>query len=115
MTIPRRIRLDLATPPEVAIRAAIAAVEALTPDSRLTQALGALGQALDHVSTYVDEKMRAVDLGANVWCAFILYEPARTTRLGIYASKEEADVAHPGWRDAGYVLAPCDITTGQAR
>ena len=64
--IPRRCRIDLATPPEVAIRAAIAAVEAMPPDVRLTNALISLSEALELVADHVNEQMRGVDLGAWV-------------------------------------------------
>ena len=64
--IPRRIRLDLMTPPEVAIRAAMAAVEAMPASVRLTNAGIALGKALDLVSDYVDEQMRAVDIKERI-------------------------------------------------
>jgi hypothetical protein len=63
MTIPRRIRLDLATPPEVAIRAAMVAVESMSADTRLTNAGLKLGEALTLVSAYVDEQMGGVSLG----------------------------------------------------
>jgi len=62
MTIPRKIRLDLATPPEVALRAALAAVEAMPADTRLTAASLKVQEALDLVSTYVNEQMRNVSL-----------------------------------------------------
>lgn len=52
--IPRRIRIDLATPEEMAIRNAIAAVEAMGADVRLTQATILLDQALSKVADYVD-------------------------------------------------------------
>ena len=60
--IPRKIRLDLATPPEVAIRAAMTAVEAMSADVRLTNAGHALGKALELVSDYVDEQMGTVSM-----------------------------------------------------
>ena len=62
MSIPRKIRLDLATPPEVAIRAAMTAVESMSAHPRLSRAGLLLSQALDLVSDYVDEQMRAVDI-----------------------------------------------------
>ena len=58
MAIPRRIRLDLMTPPEVAIRTAMAAVEKMSADVRLTNAGLKLSEALDLVSAYVDEQVR---------------------------------------------------------
>ena len=63
MSIPRKIRLDLMTPPEVALRAALAAVEGMPADVRLTQASMKVSEALDLVSAYVDEQMRNVTLG----------------------------------------------------
>jgi hypothetical protein len=63
MTIPRKIRLDLATPTEVAIRAAMAAVEGMGADVLLTKASRHLADALDAVSSYVDGQMRGVGLG----------------------------------------------------
>ncbi len=62
MSIPRKIRLDLATPPEVTIRAAMTAVEAMPADVRLSKAGMRLSEALDLVSDYVDEQMRSVDI-----------------------------------------------------
>jgi hypothetical protein len=59
----RRIRLDLMTPPEVAIRAAMAAVEAMPPDAQLTAAGVRLGEALDLVSAYVDRQLRGTEIG----------------------------------------------------
>lgn len=59
MSFPRKIRLDLATPAEVAIRSAIDVVEKLGADVRLTNAVILLGQALDQVSHYVDEQIAA--------------------------------------------------------
>lgn len=57
--IPRRIRSDLATPTEVAIRAAMRAVENMPADVRLTDAGVLLGEALDKVAAYVDEQIRS--------------------------------------------------------
>lgn len=57
MTILRKIRLDLATPTEVALRAALRAVEAMPADVRLTEACVHVSAALDIVSRYVDEQM----------------------------------------------------------
>lgn len=62
MTSLRKIRLDLATPPEVAIRAALAAVEAMPADVRLTTASMHIQSALDCVATYVDEQMVSAGL-----------------------------------------------------
>lgn len=54
-TIPRRARIDLATPPEKAIRDALAAVEAAGADVALTDAVTLLGAALDRVADFVDK------------------------------------------------------------
>lgn len=54
MDIPRRICVDKMTPAELAIRAAIQAVEALPPDTRLTDAVVLLDQAKDKVADFVD-------------------------------------------------------------
>jgi len=62
MTMPRSCRLDLATPPEVALRAAHAAIEAMPDDTRLTNAGLKVQEALRLVSAYVDEQMRGVVL-----------------------------------------------------
>ena len=53
---PRRNRLDLNTPPEVAIRAAVRAVEAAGCHTLLTEAVVLLGQALDKVADYVEQE-----------------------------------------------------------
>ena len=63
---PRRIRLDLATPPEVAIRAAMAAVERMAADTRLTEAVMHLSMALERVADYVDEQSRDVDISPSL-------------------------------------------------
>jgi len=52
--MPRRIRLDLCTPAELAIRAAVDAVEAAGADERLTEAVCILERARTHVADYVD-------------------------------------------------------------
>jgi len=54
----RRIRLDLATPMEAAISAALQAVESGPPDIRLTEAVNLLAQAREKVSEYVNEQLR---------------------------------------------------------
>lgn len=64
--IPRRIRLDQNTPAELAIRAALHAVEAAGADVRLTDAVVLLGAALDSVADFVDgiEQRRYVAFAA---------------------------------------------------
>ena len=57
VTIPRRCRLDLSIRPELAIRAAMAAVEEMHADIRLTEAGNLLQQALDLVADVVDEDL----------------------------------------------------------
>lgn len=52
--IPRRIRVDLQTPAEGAIRAAIGAVEATGAHYHLTRAVVLLSEALDAVADFVD-------------------------------------------------------------
>jgi hypothetical protein len=52
--IPRRCRLDLATPVEQAIRDARQRVEAMPADVRLTDATVLLGQALERVADYLE-------------------------------------------------------------
>ncbi len=52
--VPRRICIDKATPAELAIRAAMRAVEDLPPDLRLTNAMVQLAEALDSVADFVD-------------------------------------------------------------
>ena len=66
MTTPRKCRLDLATPPEVALREALGAVEAMPADVRLTKAGQKIVEALDLVGDYVDDQMRYVGLGGTV-------------------------------------------------
>lgn len=53
--IPRRIRQDLMTHGEVAITRAIAIVEAMGADARLTDAVTLLAQARDRVADFVDD------------------------------------------------------------
>lgn len=60
--IPRTIRIDLATPAEVAIRAAETAVENLGADVRLTQAATKLQEARALVGEYVNDQLKGVSL-----------------------------------------------------
>ena len=53
---PRRIRTDLQTPAEAAIRNAIVEVEKAGAHPRLTDAVVLLGQARDAVADFVDEQ-----------------------------------------------------------
>lgn len=53
--IPRRIRLDLLSPAEIAIYQAIQAVEEVGAHPLLTEAVILLGQAKNKVSDYMDE------------------------------------------------------------
>ena len=62
MTVPRRIRLDLMTPTEVALRAAMAAIEAMPADTRLTAASARVSEALDLVGSFIDDQLRDVTL-----------------------------------------------------
>jgi hypothetical protein len=52
--VPRRNRLDRCTPAELAIYAAMDAVEALPADVRLTEAVALLRQARERVADFVD-------------------------------------------------------------
>ncbi len=52
--IPRRNRIDLLTPAELAIRQAVAAVENLPAHPLLTDAVVLLGQARDKVADFVE-------------------------------------------------------------
>lgn len=63
MSAPRTCRLDLATPPEVALREALRAVEAMPADVRLTHAGQKIVEALDLVGDFVNEQLHDVDLG----------------------------------------------------
>ena len=52
--IPRRNRLDLNTPAEISIHAAIQEVEKAGADERLTEAVVLLGKAKELVADFVD-------------------------------------------------------------
>jgi hypothetical protein len=52
--VPRRCRIDKACPAETAIRAALAVVESMPADVRLTNAGSFLLKALDSVADYID-------------------------------------------------------------
>lgn len=54
-TIPRRCRIDLASPAEASIRAAMAEVEKMEADERLTNAVNFLSKALDSVADFIDK------------------------------------------------------------
>lgn len=53
--IPRRCRIDLMTPAELAIRNAVDVVEGMGCDVRLTDAIVLLSQARDKVADFVDK------------------------------------------------------------
>lgn len=53
---PRRVQSEFQIPAEKAIRKAIAAVEKLPADERLTEAVMLLSEALQKVGDYVDKK-----------------------------------------------------------
>ncbi len=55
--IPRRNRIDLSTPAEMAIRRAVDAVEAAGCDARLTAAINKLHEARELVADVVDGKV----------------------------------------------------------
>ena len=61
--IPRRIRMDLWTPAEKAIGAAVDAVEAMPADPRLTDAVCLLAKAKDRVADFVDAGGAALGVG----------------------------------------------------
>ena len=44
-----------------------------------------------------------------IWNAYIMYDPETNEKIGVYASKSEATQDCPGWKDEGYVIAPCRI------
>lgn len=54
MSIPRRNRIDLSTPAELAIRNAVDAVESAGCDVRLTNAINKLHEARELVADFVD-------------------------------------------------------------
>ena len=83
MTIPRTSRIDLATPPEVALREALRAVEAMSADTRLTLAGQKVVEALDLVGDYVNDQMRYVGLGGTETPAYSLMGRVETCDLGI--------------------------------
>lgn len=56
--IPRRARVDLYVPAELAIRAAMLKVEEMGADVRLTEAVTLLGKAKDAVADFVDDVPR---------------------------------------------------------
>lgn len=56
--IPRRSRIDLMTPAELAIRNAMIAVEEAGAHPLLTEAVVMLGQAREKVADYVDTATR---------------------------------------------------------
>jgi len=56
--VPRRIRLDLNTPAELAIYNAMQEVEKVGADVRLTDCVIMLSKAKDLLSDYVDEKLK---------------------------------------------------------
>jgi hypothetical protein len=59
---PRRNRLELLTPAEIAIRAAISAVEAAGADTLLTDAIVLLGQAKEKVADYAEKSGEVPEL-----------------------------------------------------
>jgi hypothetical protein len=61
-TIPRRIRVDLNTQSELAIRNAILEVENLGADPKLTDAVVLLSKAKELVSDYMDSQLHKVTI-----------------------------------------------------
>lgn len=55
----RKARVDLSIPAEMRLRDALAAIERMPPDERLTKASIAVDDALRFVGDYVDEQLRA--------------------------------------------------------
>lgn len=55
-SIPRRIRIDLMTPAELAIRDAVIAVEEVGADPLLTEAVILLQRAREKVADFVDRE-----------------------------------------------------------
>ena len=55
---PRRIRIDLYTPAEIAIQNAILEVEKIGADIRLTKAVSILSDAKNLVSDCIDERLK---------------------------------------------------------
>ena len=66
-TVPRKGRVDLYEPAELAIRNAMLEVEKMPADVRLTDAVILLQQAKDKVSDFIDEKLNdsMKTLGSN--------------------------------------------------
>lgn len=62
--IPRRARLDLNTPAELAIRAALEEVEKVGADPLLTEAAILLGQAREKLADYIDRPLKNQCLAA---------------------------------------------------
>lgn len=58
--IPRRVRLDLNTPAELAIYNAMIEVEKMPADVRLTNAVIKLSEAKNLVADFVDEQSKEV-------------------------------------------------------
>ena len=54
--VPRRNRIDLNTPAELAIRAAVEAVEILRADPRLTEVVLMLDRAREKLADFVDDE-----------------------------------------------------------
>jgi len=64
--VPRRARLDLCSPAELAIYEAMQAVEAMPADVRLTKAVTLLQEARNSVADYVDAQSVTIQLqGVN--------------------------------------------------
>lgn len=77
-SIPRRARLDLNTPAELAIRRAMDAVEAVGADPLLTDAVILLDQARQKVADYVDRAPKQ----AKRLCANHMHGCDRTVEAG---------------------------------
>lgn len=60
---PRRIRVDLNTKAETAIRNAINEVEIIGADPLLTDAVILLQQAKEKVADYIDNQLKTVTIG----------------------------------------------------
>ena len=96
MTIPRKCRIDLATPPEVALRTALEAVEAMPADTRLTNAGQKIVEALDLVGDYVNEQIQSTDM-AGATCGLLVNggSRGRCVRVRGHDQRCVGEVANP--------------------
>ena len=121
---PRRIRLDLNLPSEIAIYKAMLAIEEMPGDVRLTNAGIKLQEAKNLVADFIDERMQfCFDPSKRDWPEDFIYENGTYTckcvscglQFNGYKRRVQCKVcATPNWRELAKKKAPEDTKDNKA-